>query len=327
MRGDARLFVSAWGTLKPAAEHREMVTTAHNPAPASDLLEAAYRQLEFDQGALLSAARAPQSAAMEDWIDRGDWQSLAAQVGAERIFFVDRDPVVVFAKTEDRSHKRFCGRSTNASGAWPVLSFCSLRVPGQLSVFDLTKPPPKPDESSRPRSSDRRCDLDLPRCNQSSAPITGSAWKRASVFGEDRFSQFVEPFRPRAYPRPQDGPGATGDIAASPRYKATGLAASSLADWPGHFHPLSRRPRDSSARHISRKSRHDARNGQKFSLNLLPRLRLEPTARWKCAFFAYCKTRISPTRFSTSSLRISTATRFRSMRRSAAVSSRRISTS
>ena len=67
----------------------------------SDLLEAAYEHLGFDQGALLPATAEPQSSALHEWIDKGDWQTLAAQVGAEKVFFVDREPVVVFAKTAD----------------------------------------------------------------------------------------------------------------------------------------------------------------------------------------------------------------------------------
>jgi len=49
-----------------------MATPTEDPASAADLLNAAYQQLEFDQGALLSAARTPQPAAVADWIDRGD---------------------------------------------------------------------------------------------------------------------------------------------------------------------------------------------------------------------------------------------------------------
>jgi hypothetical protein len=123
-----------------------MATPTDNPASAADLLNAAYRQLEFDQGALLSAARTPQPAAGADWIDRGDWQLLAAQVGAESIFFVDRDPVVVFAKAENVTE----GASRALyERVWcmsrPQLLF--LATPGQLSAFDLTKPPPRPHEN------------------------------------------------------------------------------------------------------------------------------------------------------------------------------------
>jgi len=123
-----------------------MVTPTDNPDSSADLLNAAYRQLEFDQGALLSAARTPQAATMADWIDRGDWQQLAAQVGAESIFFVDRDPVVVFAKTEDTAAEALRALYERI---WcmsrPQLLF--LSTPGQLSAFDLTKPPPRPHEA------------------------------------------------------------------------------------------------------------------------------------------------------------------------------------
>jgi hypothetical protein len=72
-----------------------MAETIDNTNSPVELLNAAYEQLEFDQGALLSAVRQPEPKTRNDWLDRGDWQSLAAQVGAERIFFVDRDPVIV----------------------------------------------------------------------------------------------------------------------------------------------------------------------------------------------------------------------------------------
>jgi hypothetical protein len=122
-----------------------MVTMTDNPASSADLLNAVYEQLAFDQGSLFSAMHGPNSGALEDWIDRGDWQSLAAQVGAERIFFVNRDPVIVFAKTEDSSPeflRTLYGRIWCMSR--PQLLF--LASPGQLSVFDLTKSPPKAGE-------------------------------------------------------------------------------------------------------------------------------------------------------------------------------------
>ena len=80
-----------------------MPTTTNNLDSPTELLRTAYSQLAFDQGALLPAVRLPQPDALGDWLDRGDWQSLAAQVGAEMIFFVDRDPVVVFARSDDSS--------------------------------------------------------------------------------------------------------------------------------------------------------------------------------------------------------------------------------
>ena len=163
-----------------------MVTTTGNPDSAADLLNAAYQQLEFDQGSLLSAATVPQLDTIEEWVDRGDWQQLAAQVGAESIFFVDRDPVVVFAKSVDTApdalrmlyERIWCM-------ARPQLLF--LATPGELSAFDLTKPPPKPHEAIT--------DLDrLIAVANSVADVQSKlgAYHRehietGAVFGEDRF--------------------------------------------------------------------------------------------------------------------------------------------
>jgi len=165
-----------------------MATPTDNPASAADLLNAAYRQLEFDQGALLSAATTPQPAAVADWIDRGDWLLLAAQVGAESIFFVDRDPVVVFAKAEDVTEGAPRGLYERI---WcmsrPQLLF--LATPGQLSAFDLTKPPPRPHEN-------------IADCNRLIAVATSiaevqsklSAYHRERIetgaaFGDERFRE------------------------------------------------------------------------------------------------------------------------------------------
>lgn len=123
-----------------------MPTATYNLDSPAELLRTAYTQLAFDQGALLPAVRQPQSGALDGWLDRGDWQSLAAQVGAETIFFVDRDPVVVFAKSENTSQevlRKLYERIWCMSR--PQLLF--LATPGQLVVYDLTKAPPKPDET------------------------------------------------------------------------------------------------------------------------------------------------------------------------------------
>ena len=122
-----------------------------SPLSAADLLDAAYQQLEFDQGCLVSAATVPQPDTLEEWVERGDWQQLAAQVGAESIFFVDRDPVVVFAKSQETEQNAL---RILYERIWcmarPQLLF--LATPGRLSAFDLTKPPPRPREPIEDRS-------------------------------------------------------------------------------------------------------------------------------------------------------------------------------
>lgn len=62
------------------------------------LLDAAYERLQFDKGALFPAATRPETGREDDWLEKGDWQALAKEVAVEKIFFVDRKPVAVFAE-------------------------------------------------------------------------------------------------------------------------------------------------------------------------------------------------------------------------------------
>jgi hypothetical protein len=163
-----------------------MTRTTQKTDDPIELLAAAYKQLEFDQGALLSAARQPQVETRSDWLDTGDWQSLAAQVGAEKIFFVDRDPVIVFAKTEDGSPgvlKKLYERVWCMSR--PQLLF--LASPGQLTVFDLTKSPPKPDEQldAHDRLIERA--TSIAEVQSKLGAYNRERVETGAVFGEDRF--------------------------------------------------------------------------------------------------------------------------------------------
>ena len=163
-----------------------MITTTDNPDSAADLLDAAYQQLEFDQGSLLSAARGPQPETIAEWVDRDDWQQLAAQVGADRIFFVDRDPVVVFAKTTDTAPGAL---RTLYERIWcmarPQLLF--LATPGELSAFDLTKPPPKPDEAIADRDRLIAVANSIADVQSKLGVYHREHIETGAVFGEDRF--------------------------------------------------------------------------------------------------------------------------------------------
>jgi len=114
------------------------------PSSAS-LLTAAVTQLGFTAGELLPASAAPSSVKGDVWVEKGDWLSLAQSVGADSVFFVDQAPVIVFAKTDNTAtdlpahiyNKVWCM-------ARPQLLF--LAIPGELAVYDLTKPPIRPGE-------------------------------------------------------------------------------------------------------------------------------------------------------------------------------------
>jgi hypothetical protein len=152
----------------------------------ADFLAAAYTQLAFDRGALLNAARVPQADVRTEWLEKGDWQYLAAEVGAERIFFVDRDPVVVFAKTDDPSAdllKKLYARIWCMSR--PQLLF--LATPGELMLLDLTKPPPRSNESLDGR--DRLIDRvnSIAEVQTKLAAYHRERIETGAVFGDDRF--------------------------------------------------------------------------------------------------------------------------------------------
>ena len=163
-----------------------MVKTTHSLNTPVELLDAAYTQLEFDRGALLPAARQPQSETQEGWLDRGDWQSLAAQVGAEKVFFVDRDPVVVFARTEDGSPKVL---RKLYEQVWcmsrPQLLF--LASPGQLTVLDLTKPPPRRGEPLDSKDRLIKTVASIAEVQSKLGDYHRERIETGAVFGEDRF--------------------------------------------------------------------------------------------------------------------------------------------
>ncbi|MGO9167394.1 MAG: class I SAM-dependent DNA methyltransferase [Candidatus Sulfotelmatobacter sp.] len=163
-----------------------MIEIANSAVSPDELLKAVYSHLEFDRGALLPATGQPQTGDAGDWLDRGDWQSLAAQVKAEKLFFVDRDPVIVFAKSgtgsaEDlrKLYERIWCMSR------PQLLF--LASPGQLDVFDLTKAPPRLDESLRTHDRLIQTAHSIRDVQTKLADYHRERVETGAVFGDDRF--------------------------------------------------------------------------------------------------------------------------------------------
>ncbi len=121
---------------------RHSMTNDRDSAQA--LLEAAYSDLDFKGGDLLPATDTPGKLDRGDWITRGGWLSLARKIDADRVFFVEGNPVIVFVKAEpgQAALRRLFNR------AWcmarPPLLF--VAQPGMLSVFDLTQPPAGEDD-------------------------------------------------------------------------------------------------------------------------------------------------------------------------------------
>ncbi|MEX1231066.1 MAG: N-6 DNA methylase [Planctomycetaceae bacterium] len=155
-------------------------------ATPDEMLNAAYEQLAFNEGALFAATQHPQLDDLESWVEYGDWRSLAAQVGAERLFFVEREPVVVFAGTDDVTSDRL---RRLYEKIWcmsrPQLLF--LASPGHLAIYDLTKAPPKPDENLD--SDDRLLAVarSIAEVQSRLAAYHREHVETGAVFGDDRF--------------------------------------------------------------------------------------------------------------------------------------------
>jgi hypothetical protein len=165
-----------------------MAGSRENPSSSAALLAAAYEQLGYAQGSLLTAVDDPGGAAASDWLEKGDWQTLAAQVGADRIFFVDREPVIVFAKaaTTDPAALRALYERVWCMSR-PQLLF--LATPGDLSVFDLTKAPPKPDESIGDRDRLLAVAKTIAEVQTQLATYHRERVESGALFGEERFAE------------------------------------------------------------------------------------------------------------------------------------------
>jgi hypothetical protein len=121
-----------------------------------ELLDAVYSRLGYAEGDLLSAAEGPNDNTSPVWIDKGDWLALAEKVKAEKIFFVDNYPVIVFAEQKsDDPAEWFRWFNSVWCMARPQVLFLARQ--GELSVFNLTKQPARRGEE--PGRHDRLLDV------------------------------------------------------------------------------------------------------------------------------------------------------------------------
>ena len=107
----------------------------------TSLLERVYTDLDLVGGALLDAADSPSADDADRWSELGDWLLLADRVKADRIFFLNDDPVLVFSTLPSGSDENDvfdCYRRT-WSLARPRCLF--LAVEGELRVYSLASPP------------------------------------------------------------------------------------------------------------------------------------------------------------------------------------------
>jgi len=107
-------------------------------------LERLYEDLGFDDGTLLSTVvEARDGAKTEGWERHGEWLLLAGRIGAEKVYFVEDDPVVIFsslAPEADDDALLECYRR-----AWSMARPRYLFVArgDEIRVYALSAPPAK----------------------------------------------------------------------------------------------------------------------------------------------------------------------------------------
>lgn len=100
-----------------------------------------YKELDFLSGDLLSASKTPPPRiSRADWVEKGEWLVAAQNARADRVFFVDNNPVVVFAECGDDQAKIIKAFNRVWSLARPRILF--LASPGEVKVYDLAQRPP-----------------------------------------------------------------------------------------------------------------------------------------------------------------------------------------
>ena len=105
-----------------------------------DLLDRAYQELELERGRLLPTSPEP-TFGDAGWDSVGEWLMLAHRMGAERVFFVEDDPVILFTRLPPPAGEAeiLAAYRRAWSLARPQCLFLSTQ--DELRVYALTAPP------------------------------------------------------------------------------------------------------------------------------------------------------------------------------------------
>ena len=103
-------------------------------------LNVLYKELDYKSGSLFTATHEPSSCRKRsDWLEKGEWLSAAKRAGAEKIFFIENNPVAVFAECGDGMAEKVKAFNKAWCLARPRLFF--LASPGEITVYDLAQKP------------------------------------------------------------------------------------------------------------------------------------------------------------------------------------------
>jgi hypothetical protein len=99
-----------------------------------------YKELDFQGGDLCPAVDNPSDCEKDiDWLEKGEWLAAAKRAGAETLFFVENNPVAVFAHCNGSLEEKVKAFNRVWCLARPRLFF--LASPGEITVYDLVQKP------------------------------------------------------------------------------------------------------------------------------------------------------------------------------------------
>ncbi|MFC1588030.1 class I SAM-dependent DNA methyltransferase [Planctomycetota bacterium] len=97
-----------------------------------------YKKLDYSSGDLLSAVGDPGSN-QSDWLEKGEWLAAAKTAGAEKVYFINNNPVAIFAECAEGLKNKIQAFNRLWCLARPRILF--LSSPGELTVYDLAQKP------------------------------------------------------------------------------------------------------------------------------------------------------------------------------------------
>lgn len=114
----------------------------------SDLLARAYRELDLDRGLLVRAGDGPPDL-RERWDAIGEWVILAQRMGAERVFFVGDDPVIVFVRLDSSVDESALLQTYRRAWSLARPRCLFLATDDELRVYSLAKAPSREEAEGR----------------------------------------------------------------------------------------------------------------------------------------------------------------------------------
>jgi type I restriction-modification system DNA methylase subunit len=106
-----------------------------------------YGKLDYNNGGLFDLAQSLGNIDDDSWLNKGEWLLAAKKAGAEKIFFVGNNPIIVFAKCNNKQNDKIQSFNKLWSLARPRILF--LECEGELSVIDLAQRPISPTDQNR----------------------------------------------------------------------------------------------------------------------------------------------------------------------------------